>query len=140
MTTKRFAGTCAVAFIVSQVLAIAIHGFILRSDYLPYYGNLLRPMNGEGDWRMLLLPLAHLSSIITLVWVYSRMALTGSWLRQGLIIGTVGYFIGQAPLWMLWYAEQPWPDGLVVKQLALELVAALLIGLSVSAIGHRRAA
>jgi hypothetical protein len=137
MTTKRFIGTCAAAFVVSQILAIAIHGFILRSDYLPFYGTLLRRMDGGDQWQALLLPVAHLSFVIALVWVYSRLSLGGSWIRQGLAIGVAGFFLGQAPLWLLWYAEQPWPGTLVVKQLVLELVAALIVGMVVASVGKR---
>jgi hypothetical protein len=34
-------------------------------------------------------------------------------------------------LWLLWYAEQPWPGTLVAKQLALELVSSLLIAFTI---------
>jgi hypothetical protein len=139
MTTKRFVGTCAAAFVVSQILAIAVHGFILRNDYLPYYGTLLRPIEGDGAWQMILLPVAHLSFVIALVWMYSRLAIDGSWVKQGLTIGALGFFIGQMPLWLLWYAEQPWPGSLVIKQLPLELVSALLIGIVVAGVARRRA-
>jgi hypothetical protein len=33
---------------------------------------------------------------------------------------------------LLWYAEQPWPGGLVVKQLGLELVSSLIIGVAIA--------
>jgi len=82
MTTKRFVAACAAAFVVSQILEILIHGFILAPDYAPYYGKLLRPMDRGGDWRALLLPLAHLSFIIAFVWVYARAATAGSWVRS----------------------------------------------------------
>jgi hypothetical protein len=137
MTAKRFAATCAVAFVVSQILAIAVHGFILRHDYLPFYGTLLRPMEGDAQWQALLLPVSHLLFVIALVWIYSRIALGGSWPRQGLAIGTLGFIVGQAPHWLLWYAEQPWPGTLVVKQLVLELASALVIGMVVAGIGRR---
>jgi hypothetical protein len=136
MTGKRFAATVAAAFLVAQICAIAIHGFILASDYAPFYGVLLRPMSTEGSPAMLLLPLSHLSFIIGLVWVYGRLALDGSALSRGVTIGIIGYLMGQAPLWMLWYAESPWPGSLVVKQLALELIASLAIGLTVAAVAR----
>jgi hypothetical protein len=50
MSSKRIVATVFVAFIVSQVLSMAVHGFILASDYQPFYGNLLRPMNPA--WRL----------------------------------------------------------------------------------------
>ena len=46
------------AFVVSQVLAGLIHGFVLATDYAPYYGTLLR---SEGNsWEVLLFPVALL--------------------------------------------------------------------------------
>jgi len=136
MTTRRFAATCAVGFLVSQILEILIHGFILRAAYAPYYGTLLRPMNGEPSGPAALLPVAHLSFVVAYVWIYNRIALSGPWLRSGLTYGLIGWMIGQAPLWLLWYAEQPWPDTLVVKQLSLELVSSLILGLVVAALAR----
>ena len=132
MTTKRFAATCAVVYVMSQILAVAVHGFILSADYAPFYGTLLRPMSGGGNWRMLMLPLAHLSFVVSFVWIYARISLAGPWLLKGLKFGVVGWLVGQVPLWLLWYAEQPWPGALVVKQLGLELVSALILGVVVA--------
>jgi hypothetical protein len=131
MTFKRSLAAGAAAFVVAQVLAILIHGFILGADYKPFYGTLLRPMSPEGDWRMLLLPLTHLCLISALVWIYPRLSITGTKLARGLKIGLLGYIAGQLPLYLLWYAEQPWPDTLVVKQLCLELIASLLVGVTI---------
>jgi hypothetical protein len=45
--------------------------------------------------------------------------------------------MASVPLWLLWYAEQPWPGSLVIKQLALELVSTLILGVVVAALGRR---
>jgi hypothetical protein len=132
MSTKRFTAICAVGFLVTQIFGIAIHGFILRSDYLPFYGTLLRSMDAEGQWQMMLLPVAHLAFTIAFVWTYTHLDLTGPWFARGLRWGLIGYLMGQVPLWLLWYAEQPWPGSLVVKQLGLELIASLVLGLVVA--------
>ena len=142
MTYKRAASTIGAAFLVAQVLAIAVHGFILAADYAPFYGSLLRPMDGEASWQMLLLPISHLSFIAALVWVYARLRLEGSQMLQGLKLGVVGWAMGQVPLWLLWYAEQPWPGSLVVKQLVLELLSSLIVGLTIAVVAgqsHQRA-
>src|ERR1044072_4989201 len=112
MSTKRFIGPVAAAFVVSQILAIAVHGFILAADYAPFYGNLLRPMSNDGAWRMLLLPLSHLCFVSALVWVYSRLSFDDTTLARGLKIGVLGWVIGQLPLWMRWDAGQAWPHSL----------------------------
>jgi hypothetical protein len=139
MTGRRFAGVCVVAFLVSQILEIAIHGFVLAGDYAPFYGTLLRSMQSSPGWQALLLPVAHLSYVIALVWVYDRIMDDGSRFAQGIRIGLVGFAMGQVPLWVLWYAEQPWPGGLVVKQLLLELAAALLLGVAIAGAARPRA-
>jgi hypothetical protein len=132
MSYKRLAATTAAAFVVSQILAAAVHGFMLASDYAPYYGSLLRSVDAGPSWQMLFLPVAHLSFISALVWVYPRLQLAGSPAVQGLKLGVVAWMMGQAPLWLIWYAEQPWPGVLVAKQLGLELVSSLIVGLTIA--------
>jgi hypothetical protein len=139
MSTGRAVATTAAAFVVSQVPAIAIHGFILAQDYAPFYGRLLRSQD-SGDWQMILLPVAHLAFVSTIVWFYSRMRLEGTWMKRGLVLGVAAWIVGQAPHWLLWYAEQPWPGSLVVKQLGLELVASIIIGLTIAAVAGDRVA
>ena len=136
MSARRTALTIAAAFVVSQVLAVAVHGFLLADDYGPFYGRLLRDQPG---WPMLLLPVAHLSFICGLVWVYSRVAFEGSRLVRGVKLGALGFVMGQAPLWLLWFAEQPWPAGLVAKQLVLELASSLVIGAAIAAVARMAA-
>jgi hypothetical protein len=137
MTKGRVAATIAAAFVVSEIVASLVHGFLLDADYAPYRGTLLR---AQAGWPMLMLPVAHLLFISALVWIFSRVELRGGVLAQGMKIGVVGWFAGQAPLWLLWFAEQPWPATLVVKQLALELVSSVIIGVTIAAVGAQRAA
>jgi len=135
VTNKRLAATVLAALVVSEILATVVHGFVLASDYGPFYGTLLRSAPGAP---MLFLPVAHLSFVVALVWVFSRVDLQGGVLAQGMKLGIIGWLIGQAPLWLLWYAEQPWPGMLVVKQLLLELISSLIIGATVVAVSGKR--
>ena len=108
MTRGRAIAAIAAAFIVSQILAVAVHGFLLAADYAPFDGTLLRAgADGTPPWQMLFLPLVHLSGIVTLVWVYGRLRLTGSTWARGLVLGLVWYGLGELPLWLRWFAEQP---------------------------------
>jgi hypothetical protein len=130
MTTKRIVLSTFAAFFVSQVMAVLIHGFILAADYEPFDGTLLR--SGADAWQFIFLPVAHHAFNCGLVWVYAHAQLRGSRTRQGLSLGFLGWMMGQVPVWLLWYAEQPWPGSLVVKQLGLELVSSMLIGLTIA--------
>jgi len=135
MSRSRAAATTVAAFLVAQVAAVVIHGVILSADYEPFEGTLLRAVGtGTPPWQMLFLPVVHLTLIVPLVWVYGRLGLEGSTLVRGLKLGMLGWTIGQLPVWLLWYAQQPWPGDLVLKQLGLELVASLFIGVTIAAV------
>jgi hypothetical protein len=131
MSYARAAATVFAAFLLSNLFAIAIHGFILAADYEPYRGTLLRDFANGPGWQSLLLPVAHLCFVSGLVWIYGRLSLDGSLTARGLKLGLIGWLVGPAPLFLLWYAEQPWPDSLIVKQLGLELLSSLAIGLTI---------
>jgi hypothetical protein len=135
MSAARTAATVFAAFLLSNLFAIAIHGFILAADYEPYRGTLLRSFESGPGWQSLLLPVAHLCFISALVWIYGRLSLEGSQTARGLKLGLIGWLVGQAPLYMLWYAEQSWPDS-VVKQLGLELLSSLAIGLTIALVSR----
>lgn len=137
MTTRRFVAACGIVFLMSQVLAVLVHGVILNADYTPFRGTLLRSMENGPGWPSLFLPVAHLSFAIAFVSLYAQMTKPGPWLSQGLRFGVMAWLMAQVPLWLLWYAEQPWPGSLVVKQLALELMSALALGVVVAAIARR---
>ena len=132
MKRSRVVAATLVAFVVSNISAIAIHGFALAADYEPFEGTLLRSVG----WQMLFLPVVHLSVIL-----YAPCGSTcaeAGWLGvdRGLQLGIVGWTMGQEPCGFCWYAGQPWPGVLVLKQLGLELVSSLVIGLTIATVAR----
>ncbi len=130
MFTKRLIWTVVAVFFVAQVFAIVIHGFILGSDYRPFSGSLLRPLDAAGGphWMVVFLPLAHLAMAIAFVALYSRWIRPGPEIPQGLRFGVLAWLFGPVPMYLLWFAEQPWPLSLTIKQLVLELFTMLVLG------------
>ena len=80
MTKGRIAGAVAAAFVVSQILAIVVHGFLLDADYAPFRGSLLR---AQASWQMLLLPASHLLFIAALVWILVASIIEAECWRRG---------------------------------------------------------
>ena len=136
MNAKRFIGTVVAVFIVAQVFAIVIHGFVLGPDYRPFYGTLLRPLQTSGGagggsaWMIAFLPLAHLAMALAFVALYSRWVrpAPGEEIPQGLRFGVLAWLFGPVPMYLLWFAEQPWPFSLTLKQLGFELFTMLVLG------------
>ncbi|HXF95163.1 MAG TPA: hypothetical protein VNI61_03565 [Gemmatimonadales bacterium] len=129
MTRTRAVLATLAVFVVAQLFGILIHGIILAGDYRPYYGTLLRPMEGSPGWQALFLPVSHLMVATALVWVAALAGREGSVTRRGLRLGAIAWLLGPAPMYLLWYAEQPWPGSLPVKQLPLEFAAMVVLGL-----------
>jgi hypothetical protein len=128
MSRTRIVLSTLAVFLLAQVFGILIHGFILRQDYLPFYGTLLRSQESGPPWQALFLPVVHLLISAAIVW-RALMDRDGSVPRRGIRIGVLAGMLGTAPTFLLWYAEQPWPGSLVAKQLPLELIAMLALGL-----------
>ena len=137
MSTARVALAVAAAFVAAQVLAVIIHGVILSADYEPFEGSLLRAAGGDQPpWQMVFLPVAHLAYVSTMVWLYARLHLAGSLVARGVMLGLAGWLMSQVPLWLIWYAQQPWPGLLLVKQLGLELIAMIVVGAVIAAVAR----
>ena len=128
MSTKRRIAAVVAVFLTAQVFAILIHGFILARDYAPFYGRLLRPMSDNPGWPIFMLPASHLAMSIAFVALLERTLRAGPVLPQAIRFGVLAYLLGPVPMYLLWFAEQPWPSSLLVKQLPLELITFLILG------------
>ena len=130
MSSKRHIWTVVAVFLVAQVFAIVIHGFILGPDYRPFYGTLLRTMDAAGgaQWMVVFLSLAHLAMAIAFIALFNRWVRPGPEIPQGLRFGMLAWLFGPVPMYLLLFAEQPWPLSLTIKQLALELFTMLVLG------------
>ena len=84
--------TIVVGFLVSQVLAVVVHGFC-RRNYAPFEGTLLRAAECSGHASMadVVLPIAHLSFISAMVWSCGHLQMSGSAMVQGLTLGVFGW-------------------------------------------------
>jgi hypothetical protein len=128
MSTKRRIAAVVAVFLTAQVFAILIHGFILARDYAPFYGRLLRPMSDNPGWPIFMLPASHLAMSVAFVALLERTLREGPVLPQAIRFGVLAYLLGPVPMYLLWFAEQPWPSSLLVKQLPLELITFLTLG------------
>ena len=128
MSTKRRIAAVVAVFLTAQVFAILIHGFILARDYAPFYGRLLRPVSDNPGWPIFMLPASHLAMSVAFVALLERTLREGPVLPQAIRFGVLAYLLGPVPMYLLWFAEQPWPSSLLVKQLPLELITFLTLG------------
>ena len=132
MNWKRYAVAVVVVFLVTMVMGIVIHGVILGGDY-----KALGPLMRSDEDAMAYLPfniISHLAIALGVVWIYAKGVEPRPWLGQGLRFGLAFWLIGSVGIYMIYFAVQPLPAGLVTKQIALGLPENLLLGTVLAAL------
>ena len=127
----KFLLAAIAAFMISFVWGFIAHGILLHSDYaqLP---ELFRP-DGEAMGFLPYVMLSHAVKGFAFAWVYRQGISAGvPWLSQGIRFGIIAALLITIPLYLVYFAVQPIPASLAVKQMALDTVGTILMALSVA--------
>lgn len=130
----RFWISGIVTFVVIMMGGFLIHGTILNADYAAQ-PNLMRTEE-DAQARFHWMFVANLVMGFAFTWIYRKGREPGRpWLGQGLRFG-VALACAFVPIYLIYYVVQPWPEAVVVKQIALESVMALVTGVVLAAINR----
>jgi len=131
----RFWISVGVMFVLSFMTGFLVHGVLLNGDYsqLP---NLLRTQEeAQNYFGWMLLADALIGFGIT--WIYLKGRETGKpFLGQGLRFGLALAVLTTIPNYLIYYAVQPWPSGVVVRQIIYDVIGRLVMGVVVAAINQ----
>ena len=136
---KRFWICALVVAIAAMVLDVLIHGVLLRNDYaaLAATGFVRGPEAGARFLPWMLLAHACIGFALTALYRAFHPRPTSD-IRQGLRFGALAALVATIPGYLIYYAVQPWPGGVVVKQVVFSTVAMLLLGLLLAWLQPRR--
>jgi hypothetical protein len=126
---KRFSIAVAVLFVVSMLLGFVIHGWILAPDYTALPGLFAAKPDAVARFPWMIA--AHALVSIGMVWIYGRGREDRPFLGQGLRLGAALALL-LLPVYLMYYATQPIPAVLVVKQLGFDAPVVLLKGVVVA--------
>jgi len=133
----RFWISVVVLFVVSMIIGFVVHGVLLTADYaqLP---NLLRTQADSQNYFAWML-LAHVLRAFGFAWIYVQgRASDRPWLGQGLRFGLAMSVVMMVPGYLIYYAVQPWPGQVVVKQILYDVGGMLVMGVVTAAINNSR--
>ena len=128
---KRFVVAWVVLFVLWMIEGMVVHGMLLGSDYtvLP---QLFRPeadAQGYFGWMIL----AHVLVAGAFVWIYERGITSDKpWLGQGIRFGLAVALLTVVPTDLIYYAVQPMPGALVVKQIVFDAIGLLVFGVVIA--------
>lgn len=129
----RFLISVVVVFIVSMVLDFVVHGLLLGADYQKLVPGLFRaPEDGQAHFGWMLL--AHVFIAVGLTWIYRAGRDERPWLGQGLRFGIGLAILTTIPTYLIYYAVQPMPFDMVMKQIAFSTIAILVVAVVAAAV------
>jgi hypothetical protein len=128
---RRFWISGVVAFVFFYLLSFVVHELILGNDYrqMP---QLFRPEDAMLSY-MPFMVLAQLLMAFAFVWIYRQGITPGAaWLTQGVRFGIAAALFATVPMYLIYYALQPWPGTLVAKQIVLQTISTVIVGIVVA--------
>ena len=131
---KRFIVSVVAIFFASMILGMVVHGMLLGPDY----ARLTALFRGEQDQQQHFpwMVLAHVIMAIGFTWVYRAGRDARPWLGQGARFGLAIAMLSVIPGYLIYYAVQPMPGDLVVKQVVFDTISMVLLGIVAAAVNR----
>lgn len=127
---KKFFIAWLVVFIAWMAGDFLIHEILLKPDYTQL-ARLYRPeADSQAHFPWILL--AHVLSAGAFAWIYARGREAKPWLAQGVRYGVAVALLGVIPGFLIYYAVQPLPGALVLKQVIFSGILGIVLGVIVA--------
>lgn len=127
---KNFFVSWVLIFIVWMIGSFIVHAVLLQSDYMQVSSLFRTPEDSKQVFPFMIL--AHVIMAGALVWVYLRGVSNGPWLAQGVRFGVAMALLMIVPNYLIYYAVQPLPGFLVVKQIIFDSILLIVLGVIVA--------
>lgn len=123
---KKYFIAWAITFVVWMAGSFLVHSLWLGGAY-EALGQLYRPLP-EQEAMFPFMLLAHVLLAGGFVWIYRRGREDKPWLGQGIRFGVVITLFATVPPFLIYYAVQPLPTDLVVRQIVGDGITVIVLG------------
>ena len=124
--TGKFVLSVVVMFVLSMLIGYLVHELALAQDYAQVQ-NLFRPRDQAAAYLPHML-IAHLLIAIAFVWIYLKGREDRPFFAQGVRYGIAIAVLMTIPIYLIYYAVQPMPGMLVAKQIVLDTIGVIAMG------------
>ena len=123
---KKFWISVVAMFVVSMLIGMVVHGMLLGPEYMKLT-SLFRPEADQQKyfWAMLL---AHVFIAFSFTWIYLRGRESRPFVGQGVRYGIAVALLTAVPVYLIYYAVQPMPLDLIVKQIVFDTLGYIVMG------------
>lgn len=123
---KKFFIAWLATFVIWMGGSFLIHGILLMDDYAGL-ASLYRPESDQAAFMPFLLG-ATVVMAGAFVMIYTRGIEAKPWLGQGIRFGVMVALLTAIPWYTIYYAIQPLPGMMVVKQIFFDTVLCAVLG------------
>ena len=127
---KRFLFSAISAIVLLIVFGYLVHGVLLAGDYARV-PNLFRSQEEQTRYLPFVLA-AQVIAGLALVWLYRLTRSSGPTILRGVQFGLAVASLMVIPKFLIYYAIQPLPTAIVVKQVVFDTIAVIVIGIVVA--------
>jgi hypothetical protein len=127
---KKFFIAWIVLFVAWFIGSFIVHGVLLGPDYM-HLSNLFRAEADQQKYFPLMI-VAHVMLSGALVWIYARGVESKPWLAQGVRFGVAVALLTTVPTYIIYFAVQPMPGGVVIKQIVFDGILTIVLGVIVA--------
>jgi membrane protease YdiL (CAAX protease family) len=128
---KRFWISVLVLFVLSLGLGFVVHAALLGAEYAKLTGLFRTPAEQQAYFPWMVL--AHALIALGFTWIYRKGLEAGKpFLGQGVRFGLAIAVLVTLPTYLIYYAVQPMPAGLVAKQMVYDVIAVVIMGIVVA--------
>jgi hypothetical protein len=123
---KRYWLSVVVVLVLLLGFGYLIHGVLLADDYgkLPNLFRTAGDQQAHGLWMLL----AHGLTALAFVWVYQRGREDKPALAQGVRFGLAMAVLMSVAKFLVYFAVEPMPGDVVLKQVVFETIEFVIIG------------
>ncbi len=127
---KKFFIAWVVLFIAWMAGDFVVHGVLLKSDYMQLARLYRSDTESQAYFPWMLL--AHVLMAGAFAWIYARGREAKPWMAQGVRYGIAVALLSVVPDYLIYYAVQPLPGTMVLKQIIFSGILVILLGIIVA--------
>jgi len=121
--------------ILSLLIGFIVHALLLGADYAQL--TALFPSEADAQKYFGYMILAHVFMGAGMTWIYRQGREARPWLAQGIRFGLAVSVLMVIPTYLIYFAVQPMPAGLVAKQIVYDVIGTVVMGIVAAWINKR---
>ena len=131
---KRFLVSVVALFVASMLTGMVVHGMLLGSDYARLTTLFRTPESSQAMFGWMVF--AHVLIAIGFTWIYRAGRDSRPWVGQGVRFGLAVAVMSIIPGYLIYYAVQPMPGDVVLKQVVFDTISMVVLGLVAAAVNR----